>query len=61
MALTFILRRASVMSYTHAKDRGQRSVGLEGRVKTHGQMDITDRITFLANDNNNKPTISNAP
>jgi len=43
------------VSHTHAKDQGQRSVGLEDRVETDKQTDIGDCITYHANavSNNN--------
>ena len=41
--------RAMVMTYSHAKVQGQRSVGSEGKVAINGQTDGGDCITSLAN------------
>jgi len=49
MTLTFNLLRALAVSYTHAKDEGQRSVDSSNRMETKGQMDRADCITFLTN------------
>jgi len=42
MTLTFIFLRATVMTYSHAKVQGQRSVGSKDRVETNGR---TERRT----------------
>jgi len=37
------------MTYTHAKDQGQRLVGSKDKVETYGRMDEGNFITFRAN------------
>ena len=42
---TFNPLRALVMTHTHEKDKGQRSVGSKARVERGGRTDTTDRST----------------
>ena len=49
MTLTFNLLLAMVMTYSHAKVQGQRSVGPEDRVETNGQTDEGNCAASLAN------------
>ena len=55
MTLTSNPMRAMVMTYSHAKVQGQRSVGSKDRVETNGQTDGDDCITSLANAVGNNP------
>jgi len=41
--------QSMVVTHTHAKDQGQRSVGSKDRVETDRQMDGSDYITSCAN------------
>ena len=47
--MTSNLLRAMVMTYSHAKVQGQRSVGSEYMYSGNGQMDGCDCITSLTN------------
>ena len=49
MTLTFNPLQAMVMTYSSAKVQYQRSVGSEDKLKTNGQTDAGDCITFFAN------------
>jgi len=54
MTLTLNFRRAMVMIHMHAKNPGQRLVGLKDVVETDGRTDTADRITFPANEIGNQ-------
>jgi len=43
-----------VMTHTHAKNQRQKSTSSKGRIKTNGQTDTTDFITFLPSAISNK-------
>ena len=47
--LQFQSLQAMIVTHTHAKDEGQRSVGSKNRVETDGQTDKGDCITLHAN------------
>ena len=49
MTLTFSILLAIVMTFSHVKIQGLRSVGSKDRVETNGRTDREDCITSITN------------
>ena len=54
LTLTFNPMQATVMTYSHTKVQGQRSIGSEARLETNRRTDRGEHITSLANAVGNK-------